>query len=366
MKRSLICGLAVLLLAGCGKDDGTVEFEKAEAAYAARDFGAAAVFYGEAAAKNPTNFEARVKQAVSLMNRGELQSAQSAVDSALALRPNSGEVVFIDGQLAYFAKDYARAKKDFNAVASASALSSELRSQALAARAVMEIAAGTFTRARLTLWRAVRLNRRNAAAWYHLGHLSRDTYRFEDAAIEQFGMAARLTEDPVRAKAITREVIPALRESLRSKMSSKPGAAKRDPGASAKLVAEAEALAGKDARKSAAKFAEAYAKDPLSYAAAYNHAKALAASAKTDRQVQAALTAFQDAVDQRPNSQETYRTAARAALSRRYPMRAEKFLSQALAHDPENRRTLELYVQTLRRLGRTVEAKLYGDYLKEL
>jgi Flp pilus assembly protein TadD len=366
MKTSLICGLAVLLLAGCGKDDGAVEFEKAEAVYAVRDFGAAALFYGAAAAKNPTNFEARVKQAVALMNRGELPQAQAAVDSALALRPDSGEAVFVDGQLAYLDKDYARAKSDFDAVANASALSPALRSQALAARAVMEIAAGAFARSRLTLWRAVRLDRRNSAAWYHLGHLSRDTYRFEDAAIEQFGMAARLADDPVRAKAITREVIPALRESLRSKMSAKPGAAKRDPGASAKLVAEAEALAGKDAGKSAAKFAEAYAKDPLSYAAAYGHAKALAASAKTDRQVQSALVAFQDAIDQRPNSQETYRVAALAALRRRYPMRAEKFLSQALAHDPENRRTLDLYVQTLRRLGKTAEAKLYGDYLKEL
>ena len=78
------------------------------------------------------------------------------------------------------------------------------------------------------------------------------------------------------------------------------------------------------------------------------------------------LGAFQDAIDQRPNSQATYRTAARFALSRRRPIRAERFLSQALAHDPEDKTTLDLYVQTLNRLGKNAEAKLYGAYAKEL
>jgi Tfp pilus assembly protein PilF len=62
----------------------------------------------------------------------------------------------------------------------------------------------------------------------------------------------------------------------------------------------------------------------------------------------------------------TYRTAAQFALNKRRPIRAEKFLSQALAHDPEDKRSLGLYVQTLRRLGKTAEAKIYDMYLKEL
>lgn len=358
--------LLAVIAAGCGKDDGSSEFEKGEAAYSVRDYGAAAMFYREAAIKNATNFTARVKLAVSLMNRGELPAAQEAVDSALKIDPGSAEAVFLDGQLAYLANDYKRAKTDFDAISGNFSLPPALRSQALAARAVMEIAAGAFPLARVTLWRAMRLDRRNASAWYHLGHLSRDTYHFDDAAISQFGMAARLMDDPARAKEIARDIIPALHESLRAKMAAKPGAAKRDPGKAAKFVSEAEELTKKAPAKSAAKYAEAYANDPFSYAAAYGYAKTLAASAKTDRDVQKALTAFQDAIDQRPTSQETYRTAAQAALNRRYPMRAEKFLSQALAHDPENKRTLNLYVQTLRRLGRADEAKRYESYLKEL
>ena len=367
MRKNAFAVLALAVLAGCGPDDGAVDFEKGETAYAARDLRTAASCFNVAAEKNATNFVARMKLALVNLELGDLPEAKTAVEAALALDPVSAEAKMLDGQIAYLARDYARAKRNFDEVAAAKSLPAEIRSQALAARAVMEIAANMFDRARLTLWRAVRLDRRNAAAWYHLGHLSRDTYRFEDAALEQFEMAGRLMKDPARAKAIARDTIPALRESLRAKFAMKPGAAKRDPGAAAKLVAEAEVLAKKkETKKAAAKYAEAYAKDPLSYAAAWNHAKALIASAKTDDDVMKSLVAFQDAIDQRPNSQETYRTAARAALSRNKPMRAEKFLSQALAHDPENKVTLEIYVQSLRRLGKSVEAKLYDAYLKEL
>jgi Tfp pilus assembly protein PilF len=236
----------------------------------------------------------------------------------------------------------------------------------MVSQAVLELTADMFDRARVSLWRAVRLDRRNAAAWYHLGYLSRDTYRFEDAALEQFQMASRLMTDPVRVKAVMQDIIPTIRESLRAKIAGKPGAATRDPGAAAKLVTEGEGLVKRDPKKAAAKFAEAYAKDPLSYAAAWNFAKAKDESAKSDADIARVLTAFQDAIDQRPNSQLTYRTAAQFALNKRRPIRAEKFLSQALAHDPEDKRSLGLYVQTLRRLGKTAEAKLYDMYLKEL
>ena len=366
MRKNAIVAFALALIAGCGPDDGAADFAKGEVAFAARDFRVAAMCYGIAAEKNATNLTARVKLALVNVELGELPAAKAAAESALALDPSCAEARMLDGQIAYLAKDYARAVKDFDDIVGAGHLPAELRSQALAARAVIEIADGKFDQARLSLWRAVRLDRRNPAAWYHLGHLSRDTYRFEDAALEQFEMAGRLMKDPVRSRAIARETIPALRESFRSKIATKPGAANRDPNASAKLVSEGEALTKKDPKKAATKFAEAYAKDPLSYAAAWNYAKAAIAAAKSDNDTMKALTAFQDAIDQRPNSQETYRAAANAALNHGKPMRAEKFLSQALAHDPENKVTLGLYVQTLNRLGKKNEARLFEAYLKEL
>jgi len=291
MRGSILTALAVAIVAGCGKDDGAADFEKGMAAYAARDLRAAAGLFGSAAEKNPTNFMARIRLALANIDLGEMPSAKAAVESALALEPQSAEARLVDGQIAFYTRDYSRARKDFNAVAEAMRLPPAIRSQALSELAVVEISENNFDMARLALWRAVRLDRKNAAAWYHLGHLSRDTYRFENAALEQFEMAGRLIKDQARAKAIAHKVIPALRESLRAKMASKPRASTRDPATAAKLVTEGEALLKKDPKRASAKFAEAYSRDPLSYAAALNCAKATSASAKTDSAVDKALAA---------------------------------------------------------------------------
>lgn len=366
MIKSILTALAVAVVVGCAKDDGSGDFEKGAAAHAAGDLNAAAEHFASAAAKNPTNLASRVKLAVVDMELGEMAAARAAADAAVAVDPQSAEAVLASAQVAYYEKDYARARKLFGALTSAAQLPAEMRSQAYSELAVLEIADNKTDSARIALWRALKINFKNAAAWYHLGHLSRDTYHFGNAALEQFEMAGRLMKDPERASDVVRKTIPSLRESLRAKMASKPGASKRDPAASAKLVAEGEALEKKDAKKAAAKYADAYAKDPLSYEAAFKCAKSVAASAKTDSAVDKALLAFQDAIDARPNSQETYRTAAAAATKFGRHIRAEKFLSQALAHDPKEKTTLKAYAQTLRRLGRQTDAKLYESYLKEL
>lgn len=366
MRNMTFVALVLVAVAGCAPDDGAADFARGEAAHIARDLPVAVRCYGAAAAKNPTNFTARIKLAIANVELGEIEEARSAIESAIAIDPSSAEARLLEGNIAYLAKDYPLAKDAFAAVFSSSHLPKEVRSDALVSQAILELTANRFDRARIALWRAVRLNRRNAAAWYHLGYLSRHTYRFEDAALEQFQMASRLMKDSIRMKAVTQDIIPIVRESIRAKVAGKPGAAGRDPGAAARLVSEGESLEKKDPKKSAAKFAEAYAKDPLSYAAAWNFAKSKAASAKTDADIASVLAAFQDAIDQRPNSQATYRTAARVALEKRRPIRAEKFLSQALAHDPEDKATLSLYIQALRRLGRNTDAKMFESYLKEL
>ncbi len=366
MRDNILAVIAMAVFAGCSPDYGIADYEKGEAAYAARDLRVAVRCFSTAAAKNPTNFMARIKLAIANLDLGEIAAAKAAAESAVALDPASAEARLLNGNIAYFAKDYAEARRAFTDVSMAKQLPGEMRSKAMVSQAVLELTGDMFDRARVSLWRAVRLDRRNAAAWYHLGYLSRDTFRFEDAALEQFQMASRLMTDPVRVRMVTQEIIPTIRESLRAKAAGKPGVSGRDPGAAAKLVSEGERLAGKDAKKAAVKFAEAYNRDPLSYVAAWNFAKSKSSSAKSDADIARVLAAFQDAIDQRPNSQLTYRTAARFALERRRPIRAEKFLSQALAHDPEDKATLSLYIQALRRLGRTTSAKLYEAYLKEL
>ena len=173
----------------------------------------------------------------------DIDAADAAAKKALELMPDSAEARLVDGQAAYMKKEYKRAIADFDAVVAEKSLPPALRAEALVSRAVVEIAQNEFDTARLTLFRALHLDHRNAAAWYHLGLLSRNTYQFDEAAVEQFEMAARLSApgDP-RTKKLSREVIPAIRASLAAAAASRPGAAKRDAGAAAKLIADAEAL----------------------------------------------------------------------------------------------------------------------------
>ena len=146
-----------------------------------------------------------------------MAEADRAVREACALCPESAEARLVDGQVAYLKKDYARARTAFSSVAAEAALPAAVRSEAFVGRGIVELAQDACDAARISFLRALRLNPRSAAAWYHLGVLSRDTYRFNEAALEQFEMAARLS-DPrdARTKKISHELIPALRKALRA------------------------------------------------------------------------------------------------------------------------------------------------------
>ena len=75
MRNNTLVALAFAVVAGCGPDDGSADFEKAEAAYAARDLQTAVLCYGTAAEKNPTNFTARMKLALANVDLGEIDEA---------------------------------------------------------------------------------------------------------------------------------------------------------------------------------------------------------------------------------------------------------------------------------------------------
>ena len=75
MRNNTLVALALAVVAGCGPDDGSADFEKAEAAYAARDLQTAVLCYGTAAEKNPTNFTARMKLALANVDLGEIDEA---------------------------------------------------------------------------------------------------------------------------------------------------------------------------------------------------------------------------------------------------------------------------------------------------
>jgi len=309
-----------------------------------------------------------LQRAMDKIALGELDEAYIAATNALARMPDSAEARLVDGQVAYLKKNYGRAVADFNAVASEKSLPKSLRAEALVSRAVVEIAKNEFDTARMTLFRALHLDRRNAAVWYHLGLLSRNTYRFDEVAVEQFEMAARLSDpkDP-RTKKLSREIIPSVRSALNAAAVERPGAAKRDAGLAAKLIAEAEALRKKKSIRAAIKkYEAAFAADPFSYPAARELAYLTALNDKTSAGVDKALLAYRAAIDQRPAVQDNYYAAAQLAYANKRWATAVAILNRAIAHDPENIKTLDLFIAALQKAGKESQAAAWKAYRQEL
>ena len=327
--------MTFIFLAGCGgsektptpADDGSAAVAKGMAELQAQNVQGAIASFKKAAQACETNFNARLQLSLALLRLGEISAAELAVKEALALDPDSAEARLAEGQVAYLKKDYARAIETFAAVAAETSLPATMRSDALASRGVVELAQGAGDSARVSFLRAMRLNRRNASAWYHLGVLSRDTYRFTEAALEQFEMAARFS-DPreERTKKISRDIIPALRSARMAATASKPGVAKRDPAASAKLLAEGEKLQQKkQIRAAIKKYEAAFNADPLSDAA-----------------------------------------AARLAYTNQRWITAVQIMDHAVAHDPENRTTLDLLIASLQKAGKGKLAEIWKAYRAEV
>ncbi len=308
-----------------------------------------------------------LQRAIDKLALGEVDVADEAAKRAIELMPDSAEALLVDGQVAYRKGDFARAIKDFNAVASEKLLPASLRAEALVSRAVAEIKQGNFDTARLTLFRALRLNRRNAAVWYHLGVLSRNTYHFDEVAVEQFEMAARLS-DPKdeRTKKISQE-IRAARAAVTEAAASNPNAGKRDSSAAAKLLAEAETLRKKRMIRAAIKkYEAAFAADPFSYHAARETAYLIALNDKSQDGVDKALRAYRAAIDQRPAVQDNYYEAAQLAYANKRWATAVSILDRAIAHDPENGKTLDLFIAALQKAGKNKQADAWKAYRQEL
>ncbi|MBR1589424.1 MAG: tetratricopeptide repeat protein [Kiritimatiellae bacterium] len=308
-----------------------------------------------------------LQRAIDKLALGEVDVADEAAKKALELMPDSAEALLVAGQVACRKGDLARAAKDFNAVASEQSLPAALRAGALVSRAVTEIKQGSFDAARLTLFRALRLDRRNASVWYHLGMLSRNTFHFDEVAVEQFEMAARLSDPKAeRTKKISQE-IRAARAALTEAAAANPNAGKRDSSAAAKLLAEAETLRKKRMIRAAIKkYEAAFAADPFSYRAARETAYLLSLNDKSQSGVDKALRAYRAAIDQRPAVQDNYYEAAQLAYANRRWATAVSILDRAIAHDPENLKTLDLFIAALQKAGKGKQSEAWKAYRQEL
>lgn len=378
-----ICLAALAAIAaGCGgapdaaadaDDSGGANFAHGETALANNDLATASVEFAAAAQKCETNFEARINLAIIDLRLGNVDEAAKAAAEARTLRPDSAEALLVDGQAAYLKQDYPRAIADFNVVAKESSLPAEMRSDALSSRAVVEIAMADYDAARITLFTALRLNPKNAAAHYHLGYVYRDKYHFDAAALDRFTAAAgQMSANDERAQKLRRDVIPALLGKLQQETASRPGAKDRKPADAAKLIAEGNDLRARKRITNAIKKYEAAMKaDPFSSEAALKYADLLSQNLPknaTERKKSAEkiLGAYRVAIDGRPSSQPTYMKAAQLAYNCEMWSTAAMFMDRALAYSHENVKALDLLVASLRKAGKKKEAAMWDAYRKGL
>ena len=315
----------------------------------------------------PPSGEACLQDAIDKLADDKIDEAATAITNAIALLPDSAEALMVEGQVAYRKKDYAKAKKNFDAVASEKSLPAKLRGAALAARAVVEFKQNDFDAAHLTLFRAFRLNRNDPVVCYHLGRLARNTYHFNEVARERFAVAAHFSDpnDP-RTKKL-RDEIRAIDAEVAQEAASRPGATTRDAGAAAKLIAEAEGLLKKNRVTAATKkYEAALAADPFSYPAARETARLLTKTDKSSTGVDKALLAYRTAIDLRPAMQENYLAAAQLAYANKRWATTVSILERAIAHDPENQKSLDLYIAALKNAGKTKQSAAWSAYRQEL
>ena len=360
------CAFVLLsaVLVGCGgPDDGSRSHQAACAAYEARDLKKAAQLFEQTLTVAPGNVEAMVGLARARLDLGDLAAARKAVDRAAELAGNDADVRLLSAQIAWHAKDYAQACKAFAALADDAKLDAETRAQGWNGVGVVEMSRDNYDLARVAFLKAVRLDRRNAAAWYHLGLLYRDGFGYHEAALEQLSIYVRL--DAVaspRVQKVQRTIIPELRGMISQTAAARPGAASRDSAASAAAITKAEAAWKKNSFKTARKlYQDALKADPLSYPAALGLAQAILKADGSAAGQRQALSAYCHACSLRAGAVSTFLTAGDLALRLGQPNAIEIF-SRAVAANPTSLPALDGLIKALRKKGNNTAAKAYQGY----
>lgn len=357
MKNTItVAGIAALccVVCGCGPDDGSKELAEGRQAYELKDFTKARELFAESLVLAPENVDTLLLLARVNIDLGEIAAATNAAAEAAALAPDDADVKLVEAQALWHAKDYKRSAELFKSVANDTKLTPQLRAQGWAGLGVVEIASESDPHlARIAFLRAIRIDRMNASAWYHLGLVYRDEFGYYEAALEHFEIFVRLeaAADP-RVQRVQRSLIPALKETIARNTSSRAGVAKRDSAASAAALARAESLWKKSHFKNAREaYAQAAKADPLSYPAALGLAKAWLKTDKTPEGRKKALNCYRDACSLRPGAISTFVTAGELAAGMKYHAQAAEIFSRAIAASPASIQCIDGLIRALNGQG---------------
>ena len=351
-----VCALAAALgiaLAGCNPKDGVREYADGLAAYEARSLEKAGKLFAKSVAYAPGNVDALVMLARVQCDLGAMSDAGDTIAKAVALAPDAPDVALLDAEIALYAGDIARAVSRFTAVAEDAKLDPSARALGWAGLGIVEMTRDRRDFARIAFLRAIRLDRRNASARYHLGLLYRgDEYGYLDAALEQFEIFVRLgeTADP-RAVHVQRVIIPGIKADIARRAAERPGAQRRDANAAAAALARAEAAWKKGSLKAARdEYAAAYKADVLSYPAALGLAKAWA------------LDSYKAACALRPGAIATFLAAGELAAKIGQHATALELYSRAVAANPADISAIDGLIRALRKVGGKDNAKVADAY----
>lgn len=354
----------VACFAGCKPDDGLGDLAEGRAAYEARDLRKAEKCLEASYAASATNVDALVYLARVKLDLGQLSEARKYVGKAAELAGADIDVRLLSAQIAWHAKDYAAASAAFAAIAKDEKLGVEIRAEGWTGVGIVEMTCNNRDLARIAFLRAVRLDRRNAAAWYHLGLLYRDSFGYPWAALEQFNIYVRLDgEASPRVQKVQRAFIPELKESIARSATDIPGAHRRDSAASAAAISKAEEAWKKGNFKTARlQYQEAVKADALSYPAALGLAKAWLKTDATRNGQLKALDCYRQACVLRPGAISTYLTTGDLCARLGQNAQAVEIYSRAVAADPASPAALDGLIRSLRKTGTKEKAKIAQAY----
>jgi len=350
--------LVALALAGCGPKDGARELEQGKAAYEVRDLKKAEKLFEKSLACRPDDADPLLLLARVKLDLGDLDAAEGLVKAADGIAAGAPDVALLAAQVAWHRKDYAKASRDFASVADRTSLDAETRAQGCVGLGIVEMACNDVHLARVDFLKALRLDRRNASAWYHLALLYRDGFGYPETALEHLEIFVRLeaSADP-RVQKVQRVLIPALKETVARTLADRPGAAKRDSSSCSTLITKAEALWKKgDFRKAREAYQSAVEADALSYPAAEGLGRAwLKTDATKDGQTKA-LESYRKACVLRPSAVSTFLTTGALAARLGFHAQAVEVYSRAVAASPTSLDALDGLIRSLRKVGGQAKA----------
>lgn len=364
---------------GCGPKDGSREKAAADAALSAGDCRKAAELYAKALKYAPEDVDALVNGARANLAAGDKAEAARLIAAARELAPTDADVWQVTAHIAFEAEDTKLAQKAFMVLAEGKDYPKEVQSVGWTGLGIVEMtlaqnakAEAARDRARVCFFKAIRLNGRNAAAYYHLGHLYRDYYDYKEMACEQFDVYLHLeakTEALAgkRVQNVKRNVLPELREAINAAIVSRAGTSRRDSGACAAALLKAEAACKQGHFKTARlRYADAYKADPLSAAAALGLARTWT---KVDTRKAGQVEGYKYyriACELNPNGYKTFLEAGGAALNTGHYSAAVEIYSRALALRSTDQKALEGLIKAAKKAGQSKVAAVYQSYLTYL